>query len=76
MNYTFLQLNWVGIGFILCLGSALEVRSVLRSCFVSSLRLGCESSDRKGRGIARVVFALGVKLRSRHFEANVLRRIA
>ena len=76
MNYTFLQLNLVGIGFILCLVSALEVRSVLRSCFVCSLRLGCESSDRKSRGIACVVFALGVKLRSRHFEANVLRRIA
>jgi hypothetical protein len=76
VNYTFLQLNLVGIGFILCLGSALEVRSVLRSCFVSSLRLGCESSNRKGRGIARVIFALRVKLWSRHFEANVLRRIA
>ena len=76
MNYTFLQLNLVGISFILCLVSALEVRSVLRSCFVCSLRLGCESSYRKCRGIACVVFALGVKLRIRHFEANVLRRIA
>lgn len=72
MNYTFLQL----IGFIIYLVSALEVRSVLRSFFVCSLRLDCESSNRKGRGIACVVFALGVKLRSRHFEANVLRRIA
>ena len=76
MNYTFLHLNLAGIGFIVCLVSALEVKGVLSRIFVCSLRFCCESSYRKGRGSGSVVFALGVELGSRHFEANVLGRVA
>ena len=72
MNYTFLQLELVGVGFIVSLAPTLEIGSVLRNVLACSLHLSCESGYRKGRGVTSVVFALRVKLWSRHFETNVL----
>ena len=58
MDDTFLQLDLVGVCFIVNLAPTLQVRRVLRSSLVWSLCFGCKSGYRKGRGIAGVVFAL------------------